>query len=142
MTEIPSIYKLEDIEPGLKKQFKLIITESMIEQFAKLSGDYNPLHMDDSYAQSTIFKQRVCHGMLLASFFSRLAGMYIPGEKSLYLSQSLKFMSPCFLNDEITVEGIVISKSLASRIITVQTTITKNSGDFIVKGEAKILVRP
>ena len=82
---------INDIEIGLTKEFKILITKSMVDEFAIISGDFNPLHMDDKYAISTKFGKRVCHGMLLASFFSRIIGMYIPGKMSLYMTQSLKF---------------------------------------------------
>ena len=87
MTEICEEHKLEEIEIGQKKKFSIKVTESMVNEFAKISGDFNPLHMDEQYAKSTKFGRRVCHGMLLASFFSRLVGMYLPGKNSLYFSQ-------------------------------------------------------
>ena len=140
MDEIPILQKLEDIEIGQKKSFGVVVTESMLDDFAKLSGDNNPLHMDENYAKSNNFKGRVCHGMLLASFFSRLAGMYIPGKNALYFSQSLKFQHPCFVNDRIEIHGEVIDKSLATKIITLKTTISKNKRQ-IVDGIGKVMVR-
>ena len=139
--EEPDEYSFEEIITGQKKQFKVIITESMINDFAELSGDYNPLHMNDSYAKSTKFKQRVCHGLLLTSFFSQLIGMFLPGKNSLYLSQTVKFVSPCFINDEIIVEGKVIDKSSSTKIITLKTTITNTTGNRLIDGQAKVLVR-
>jgi acyl dehydratase len=141
MTEKPVEYRLEDINLGQRKQFAVRITESMINDFAKISGDYNSLHMEEEYAIETPFKKRVCHGMLVASFFSRLVGMYIPGKNALYFSQSLNFISPCFINDEVTVEGEVIDKSIATRIITMKTTIHNEAGKCLVDGIAKVLVR-
>ena len=140
MDEIPILQKLEDIEIGQKKSFEVVITESMLDDFSKLSGDSNPLHMDENYAKSNNFENRVCHGMLLASFFSRLVGMYIPGENALYFSQSLKFQYPCFVNDRIKIHGEVIDKSLATKIITLKTTISKDKHQ-IVDGIGKVLVR-
>ena len=141
MNEKAAEYRLEDIKLGQKMSFKVTITESMLNEFAKLSGDYNPLHMDENYANSTSFKHRVCHGMLLASFFSRLIGMYMPGRNALYLTQSLKFVSPCFINDEVLIEGEILTMSTATRIITLKTTITNSSGNCIIDGQAKVLVR-
>lgn len=132
---------ISEITIGYKKQFKIVLTESLLENFANLSGDFNPLHMDEEYAKTTEFKNRVCHGMMLSSFFSKLIGMHIPGKRALLLSQSLKFHSPSFVNEEILVEGEVIKKSEATRIITLKTSIFNNSGDHLVEGEAKILVR-
>ncbi len=140
MDEIPILQKLEDIEIGQKKSFEVVVTESMLDDFAKLSGDNNPLHMDENYAKSNNFKKRVCHGMLLASFFSRLVGMYIPGKNALYFSQSLKFQYPCFVNDRIEIHGEVIDKSLATKIITLKTTIIKDKRQ-IVDGIGKVVVR-
>ena len=113
----------------------------MLNDFAKISGDYNPLHMDEIYANTTRFGKRVCHGMLLASFFSRLVGMYLPGKNSLYFSQSLNFKSPCFINDEVTIEGEVLDKSISTRIITMKTTIHNQHGECLVDGLAKAIVR-
>ena len=140
MDDIPEDLKLKDIKIGQKKSFEVVVTESMVDDFAKLSGDNNPLHMDENYAKSNNFKGRVCHGMLLASFFSRLAGMYIPGKNALYFSQSLKFQYPCFVNDRIEIHGEVIDKSLATKIITLKTTISKNKRQ-IVDGIGKVMVR-
>ena len=140
MDDMPADLKLKDIEIGQKKSFEVVVTESMVDDFAKLSGDNNPLHMDENYAKSNNFENRVCHGMLLASFFSRLVGMYIPGENALYFSQSLKFQYPCFINDRIKIHGEVIDKSLATKIITLKTTISKDKHQ-IVDGIGKVLVR-
>ena len=118
-----------------------MITESHLDSFAKLSGDYNPLHMDAGYAKTTRFKKRICHGMLLASFFSKLVGMYLPGKNALYFSQTLNFESPCFVGDEITVEGKVIDKSESTKTITLNTSIHNQSGKRLVDGIARVIVR-
>ena len=133
-------FTIDNIIIGTKKKFNVTISEEMVNDFAKLSGDNNPLHMDENYAKSNNFKGRVCHGMLLASFFSRLAGMYIPGKNALYFSQSLKFQHPCFVNDRIEIHGEVIDKSLATKIITLKTTISKDKRQ-IVDGIGKVMVR-
>lgn len=140
MTEIAE-HRLDQIELGLKKEFTMKITESIVSDFAKISGDYNPLHMDENYAKSTTFKKRVCHGMLLASFFSRLVGMYLPGKYALYFSQSLNFQKPCFINDVITIEGKVIDKSVATRLITIKTSIYNQEQTCLLDGVAKVIVR-
>src|SRR5919205_1038967 len=101
----------------MKKQFKVIITETMANEFAKLSGDYTPLHMDEQYGKNSTFKRKICHGLLLVSFFSRLIGMHLPGENALCISHTINYMFPGFIDDEITVEGLVINKSIATKII-------------------------
>ena len=136
--ELPE-YTFDEIEMGLTKQFQIIITESMIDDFAKISGDYNPLHMDEKFAQSRDFKNRVCHGMLLGSLFSRLIGMYVPGKYGIYFSQTLNFVNPTIVDDTVTVTGKVISKSESTKIIELKTTI-KNSSHVLVDGKAKVVL--
>ena len=141
MNEKLAEYSLDEIKVGLKKKFQVTITESMLNDFAKLSGDYNPLHMSEEYASSTSFKKRICSGMFLASFFSRLVGMYLPGKHALHISQSSDFISPCFIDEKITVEGEVIDKSLATKIIKLKTTITNESNKTIIAGNAVVIIR-
>ena len=132
--------KLDDLQVGQKVEFTEVISESMVEEFAKLSGDYNPHHIDESYAKKTRFKKRICHGMLLASFFSKLTGMYLPGKGSLYLSQSLNFIAPAFIDDEVTVEGEIVKISHSTGIVTVKTKITKENTTQLITGSAKIII--
>ena len=139
MTE-PIETRLVDLSIGQKVKFTEVISESMIEEFAKLSGDYNSHHMDESYARKTRFKKRICHGMLLASLFSRLIGMHLPGKHSLYFSQSLNFLYPAFIDDKVTVEGEVVKISRSTGIITLKTRITKENNIELVTGEAKVVL--
>ena len=133
-------YTLDNIDIGLEKSFEVKLTQSMLDNFAQLSGDYNPLHSDEEFAKSNNFKTTVCHGLLLASFFSRLVGMYIPGKNSLYFSQSLNFINPAYVDDTIIVSGKVISKSQSTKIITLQMSI-KNLEHELISGQAKVFVR-
>ena len=141
MNEKPSEYSFDEIEIGMQKSFKIFISEDRLDDFAKLSGDDNPLHMNEEYASSTSFKKRVCSGMFLSSFFYRLVGMYLPGKHALHISHSLNFVNPCFIGETITVEGKVIDKSPATKIIKLETTITNESGKRIIDGKAQVIVR-
>lgn len=134
-------YRLDDISPGLTKSFKIKVTESMTEEFAKLTGDYSPLHMEEEYARTSNFGRRICHGMLVGSFFSRLVGMHLPGKYGLLLSYSIRHLLPCFLDQEIIVEGRVVDKSSATRIITISAKVTNSSGKIVLSGTLKVLVR-
>ena len=136
----PTEAKLDNLHIGQKIEFTEVISESMMEEFAKLSGDYNPHHMDESYARKTRFKKRICHGMLLGSLFSRLIGMHLPGKHSLYFSQSLNFLYPAFIDDKVTVEGEVVKISRSTGIITLKTRITKENNIELVTGEAKVVL--
>jgi len=134
-------YSFDEIFIGQKESFTKKITESMLKEFAELSGDFNPLHMDENYANSTSFGKRICHGMLLSSFFSQLVGMYLPGKSALYFSQNLNFCSPCFVGDEITIVGEILDKSAATKIISISTSIFNKSGNCLIDGVAKVIVR-
>ena len=141
MSEKPSEYSFDEIELGMQKSFKVDISKNMLDVFGRDTGDYNPLHMSEEYASSTSFKKRVCSGMFLATFFSRLIGMYLPGKHALHISQSLNFVNPCFLDEKITVEGEVIDKSIATKIITLKTTIINESKKIIIDGTACVKIR-
>ena len=97
MSEDLSELTFDQITIGLTKEFHVVITQSLVDDFAKMSGDFSPLHMNEEYAKSTKFQNKVVHGMLLASFLSRMIGMYLPGKHALYTSQSLEFHNPCCL---------------------------------------------
>lgn|SRR3989344_3853810 len=138
MSKIAENLNLEEIKIGMSREFSVSLTEEMVEKFAGLSGDFNPLHMDESYAENTRFKKRVVHGMLLASFFSRLVGMHLPGKKALYLLQKLKFKNPAFIGDNLRIVGKVTAVSEQLKLITLETMILNSSGQILVEGEAKV----
>ena len=140
MTEENS-FNFQQIEIGQTVEFDQIISESMIDKFAEISGDYNQMHINNEYSKNAGFEGRIAHGILLGAFFSRLVGMYLPGKNALYFSQSLKFISPCYPNDLVTISGKVIKKSTSTKMITIETKITKKPDVKIVIGEAKVIVR-
>jgi len=129
----------DEIKVGDNASFSRIFTEEEVMEFAELSGDNNPLHTDLSYAKGTQFKQRLVHGMLLGSLCSRFVGMYTPGKRCLYLSQSLIFKNPVFIGDEIEVIGTVVSRSEATKIIAINI-VMKKGDEIVVLGEAKVQV--
>lgn len=139
--------KAQDIEfntikVGDEASFTKTWTETDVDTFATLSGDENPLHTDEIYAKSTQFGQRVVHGMLVASSFSTLVGMYIPGKHCLYLKQSVTFKTPIFIGDELRATGIVTAKSESTRTLIIQTRIFKISDPSkpAIEGEAVVQV--
>ena len=140
MTNVENL-NFNEISLGYTKNFSVKITEDILNNFASISGDFNPLHMDEEYAKSTKFQKRVCHGMLLASFFSRLIGMYIPGKSSLYFSQSLNFVAPCFIGDTLKISGTITKKTSATKMLTLNTEIHNQNKDCVVNGVAKVIVR-
>jgi 3-hydroxybutyryl-CoA dehydratase len=141
MTDSLLEYTFENLFVGQKANFFKKIDSTLVNDFAKISGDFNPLHMSDEYASTTNFEKRVCHGMLLASFFSQLVGMYLPGKNSLYFSQTLNFRNPCFIDDNITIEGEIIEKKSNVKLLILKTTIHNQDGKCLIDGIAKVIVR-
>jgi acyl dehydratase len=140
MTEKCLEYTFDEIDIGLTKEFQITITESMVNNFANISGDFSPIHIDEEYAKSTIFQKRIVHGMLLA-FLSRMQGMYLPGKHALYFSQNLEFRNPCFINDKIKISSIVVDKSESTKIIKIESKITNQNDKLLLHGIGKVIVR-
>ena len=136
-----SEYTFDQIEIGLSIEFQVTISESMVDNFAKVSGDFSPIHMDDKYAKSTSFGKRVVHGMLLASFLSRVDGMYLPGKHALYLSQSVEFRNPCIIGDTVKVFSKVIDKSKSTKILKTESKITNPQNEILLTGVGRVIVR-
>ena len=129
----------KDIKVGMKFGFEKFITENDVNLFAKLIGDYNPLHMDENYAKNTKFSDRIVHGMLTSSLFSTLVGMYCPGKRCLYLSQTLNFKNPLKLNSLVSVQGEVTDIRESIKLITIKTII-KFKDMTIVEGNAQVTI--
>ena len=98
---------IEDLEVGMTEEFVKTVSQSDIELFADVSGDTNPLHLDDDYAATTMFKTRIAHGMLTASFISTILGTRLPGPGCIYLSQSIRFKAPVKPGDEVTARAVL-----------------------------------
>ena len=140
MTEKASEYTFDEIDIGLSKEFQVTITESMVNDFAKISGDFSPIHMDENYAKSTVFQKRVVHGMLLASFLSQVDGMYLPGKHALYFSQNIEFHNPCFNDDKITIKSKVVDKSISTKILKIESKITNQENKIDLYGLGRVIV--
>jgi len=138
---MPAEKTFDEIHEGDTAQFEVIIDEAMVQKFADLSGDNNPLHMDAEFARQTSLKERVAHGMLGGALFSRLVGMHLPGKHALYLSQTLFFRKPIRFPTTVTVSGTVLQKIEALHTMKIATVIrdTKTS-EVITDGEAMVKV--
>ena len=109
---------LEDLKVGDTAETNHVVTDADIRAFAEVSGDHNPVHLDEDFAQATRFKGRIAHGMLSAAYISALLGNQLPGPGSIYISQTLNFKRPVRIGDEVTtrvtVEAIDLDKGLAT----------------------------
>ena len=130
-----SSYFFEDLELGMEASHEKTVLEGDINSFADLSGDYNPVHMDEDYASGTFFKSRVAHGMLTASFISTVLGTRLPGQGCIYLSQALRFLGPVRIGDRVTALARVISLDMAKRRAQF-ACFYKVNGKVVVEGEA------
>ena len=131
-------YLYEEITAGLTEQFSVTVTEEMQADFSRITGDLNPLHTDEEYARGKGYDGRVVFGMLTGAFLSTLAGMYLPGERSLIQAVELKLRKPVYIGDELTVSGTVADKSDAVSTITVKVTITNQNGEKVARGQMQI----
>lgn len=124
---------------GYKKSITYKVTDKMVRQFAEMSGDNNPIHLDDDYAATTIFKKRIAHGMILGALVSRFLNEHI-GSGGIYLAQTLKFSKPVFIDDEITFELEVIKVHKTRGFGIIETNAKNAQGEFVLKGEATIMM--
>ena len=116
------------------------ITDHDIQTFAILSGDRNPVHLDESFAQTTRFGRRIAHGMLGASLISAAIGTQLPGTGSIYLSQTLKFLQPVYIGDTLTVRITVQKVREEKSIVTLETVCENQNSETVISGEAVVLV--
>lgn len=124
--------------------FKIIeqvpITDQMVRQFANLSGDHNPIHLDDEFAKTTRFGRRIAHGMISGALISRVLGMQL-GPGGIYLGQTLKFTHPLFIGDTAVIEVTVLQKREEKGLAIIETLVKNQNGEICVKGEATIMMK-
>jgi len=132
-------YFFEDLAVGMEASYAKKITNDDVLAFAELSGDKNPVHLDDAYAAGTMFKQRIAHGMLSAGFISAVFGTKMPGPGSIYVAQSLKFRAPVKIGDSVTAKVEVTARAPEKKFVTFKTQCLV--GDTVViDGEATLMV--
>lgn len=133
-------YKFDELTVGMTESFKVSITEAMLDAFKGITGDVNPLHNDEEFAKSKGHPGRVAYGMLTASFLSTLAGVYIPGERSLIQQVETKFAKPVYIGDELTVTGEITELVESVQRLELKVTITNQDGKKVLRGTMGILV--
>ena len=130
------------LELGATASVTKQVTEMDIVAFAQLSGDVNPVHLNDAYAAQTRFKKRIAHGMLSAGLVSAVLGTKLPGPGTVYLSQNLKFRAPVQVGDEVKATATVVAQKEGKPIYTLETICTNQDGVVVLEGEAVILYEP
>jgi len=129
----------EQLAVGKTYETRITITQEMVEHFARATGDYNPIHMDEDYARGTIFKTRVVHGMLHAGLISGIVGTRFPGSGTIYLAQTLKFLKPVFIGDEVTYRLKVLEYSQKKNRLRLETVCINQRGETVLTGEALVI---
>ena len=114
--------------------------DAEIEKFAQLTGDRNPLHVDEAFAARTRFKRRIAQGILSASLISTCIGMHLPGTGAIYLDQTLRFVKPVYVGDTVTLTATVSQIREDKPLLTLSTIWTNQHGQNVIEGEAHVLL--
>ena len=129
----------EDLEVGMRGEYRRVISQADVELFARVSGDVNPLHLDEAFAGRTMFEGRIVHGMYSAAMISTVIGTRLPGPGCVYMSQNLRFLAPVRAGDEVVASAEVIELFDAKRRARMET-LCRVGDTLVVSGEALILV--
>ena len=132
-------YCLEDMTVGQSAERAHVVTEADITAFAEVSGDFNPVHMDEAFAAATRFQGRIAHGMLSAGYISAVLGVDLPGPGAIYLSQSLRFRRPVRIGDTVEARVIVVAIDPDKAHVTLET-VCSVAGKTVLEGEAVVMV--
>ncbi|RJP87110.1 MAG: MaoC family dehydratase [Desulfobacteraceae bacterium] len=130
------IKTIEQIQVGDRAEFAKTVSESDIYQYAGVTGDFNPAHINEHYAAGTFFKTRIAHGMLSAGFISNVVGNQLPGPGAVYIRQNLNFLAPVRIGDTITAIAEVTTVQLEKNRVTLNTRCINQAGTVVIDGEA------
>ena len=128
-----------DYQVGQKAFFEKCITDEDIRSFATISGDDNPIHLNDEYAGNSIFGRRIAHGILVSGLISKVIGTQLPGEGTIYLSQSLKFLKPVYVDETVRAEVEVKEIQTEKNRMLLDTRIYRQNGECVLCGEALVM---
>ncbi len=128
-----------EIQIGDTAEMSRTITAAMVDAFAETTGDYNPVHVDEEFAKTTMFKERIAHGMLSASLVSAVLGTRLPGMNTVYLKQELTFKRPVKIGDTITATVEVLEKNEKRSWLTLRTTVKNQDNVLILDGQATVM---
>jgi len=132
-------YYLEDLSTGMTAAYAKTVTDADVVLFAGITGDSNPVHLDQEFAKKTLFEGRIAHGMLTASFISTVLGTKLPGPGCIYVSQNLKFKAPVRIGDTVRARVTITAINQERGRVTVETVCCVG-GTVVIEGEAELLV--
>ena len=131
---------MNDLKVGDQFSTSREVTDEVIRNFADVSGDFNPIHLDEEFAKTTRFGKRIAHGMLSGAFISAVLGNEFRERKIVYLSQTMRFTAPVFIGDTVTATGTITNIREDKNIVTLETICTNQNGETLVKGEAAVMI--
>jgi 3-hydroxybutyryl-CoA dehydratase len=131
--------KFEDFFVGQSFSTRRRITAEMVDSFANLTGDRNPVHTDEEFARKSRFGRRIAHGMLSVGIISAILGNEFPGPGSIYMKQEVRFLKPIFLEEEVLITIEILEIKVEKKRLSVRTTVEKNNREMAVDGEALLL---
>ncbi len=137
MTRFPVVARIQDFEPGQHASFTKTFTDEDVRRFIEITGDTNPLHVDDAFAARTRFGRRIVHGMLAASLFSTMVGMRLPGTGAIYRSQTIRFLLPVYVGDTVTAHFVVRSVDRARHRLEIDAWIENEAGKHVIEGNCE-----
>jgi 3-hydroxybutyryl-CoA dehydratase len=129
---------LEDLTIGQSAELTYTVDDAAIVAFAQVTGDNNPVHLDEAYAAGTAFKSRIAHGMLSAGYISAVIGTKLPGPGAIYMSQTLKFKRPVKIGDVVTARATITEIDMEKARVTL-ATVCEVGGKAVLEGEALIM---
>ena len=131
-------YTIDQLKEGQRASFSKTVSEFDVYMFAGISGDFNPAHINQVYAEQMAFKTRIAHGMLSAGFISSVLGNQLPGPGTIYISQSMTFLAPVAIGDTITATAEVVEIIAEKKRVRLKTICTNQEGKEVLTGEAMV----
>ena len=129
---------VHELKPGDYAEFSKTLSESDVYLFAGITGDFNPAHVNEHYAQGTFFKTRIAHGMLTASFISTVMATLLPGPGTIYMKQDLRFLAPLYINDTVTASVEILEADVEKNRVLLKTQCKNQEGKLLVDGQALV----
>nr|TFG54896.1 MAG: MaoC family dehydratase [Hyphomicrobiales bacterium] len=136
---VPTRHYIEDLKPGMSESYVRTVTEEAIQKFGEVSGDFNPVHFDDEYAKSTIFRGRIAHGLLTAGYISTVLGTKLPGAGAIFMGATIRFKAPVRIGDSVTAT-CTVREVIAEKKRVICDCICKVGENAVIEAEATLLV--
>ncbi len=139
MSEKPTGYYIDDLKPGMLASYSRTVTGDDIQKFGEVSGDFNPVHFDDEYAKTTIFRGRIAHGLLTAGYISTVLGTKLPGAGAIFMGATIKFKAPVRIGDEVTAT-CTVREVIPEKKRVICDCVCKVGENAVIEAEATLMV--